>query len=359
MNKRVSLRDVAKATGFSHSTISLALRRHRSIPVHTRTKVEEAAKKLGYRADPDLAGLMTRYRNKTTPSYQATLAWINTWPDPKQLFLYYKQVWEGAYNRAMQLGYNLESFDLRKGNMTPHRLSQVLKTRNIQGIILPPQPRARSHVNFDWENYAVVALGYSIAPALFHTITTEQYRAAFTAMRHLRQLGYRRIGFIDHDKGMERTDYNFLGAFLVQQRRLKAINRIPPMIFKAPEPPSFIFDRSKVAKIKDQISRWLDRCQPECILYHFPLIGNWILELGYKVPNDIGLASLHAGAANPTLSGIDQNTRSVGYMAIEILTGMVQRAEFGIPEIPHRHLVAGTWVAGKTLRNLVSFRNDT
>ena len=358
MNQRVSLRDIAKATGFSHSTVSLALRRHHSIPAGTRTQIEEAAKKLGYCVDPDLAGLMKRYRNKTAPSYQATLAWINTWPNPRLLFQYYKETWEGACERAKELGYNLESFDLKAPGMTTHRLSQVLKARNIQGLILPPQPRARAHFNFDWENFAIVAIGYSISPSCFHTITSEQYRAAFIAMRNLRQLGYRRIGFVDHDRSMERTDYNYLGGYLVQQRRFKASEQIPPLIFKAPEPRAFVSDPSKVANLKEQISRWLLQYRPECLLYHLPQIGDWVRELGYSVPNDIGLASFHAVSSIAVQSGIDQNTRQVGAMSIDILTGLVLRGEFGIPKIPNRHLVSGTWVAGQTVRNLVSPGND-
>ncbi|XHR28110.1 MAG: LacI family DNA-binding transcriptional regulator [Chthoniobacteraceae bacterium] len=350
---RVSMRDIAKATGFSHSTVSLAMRHHRSIPTATRVKIEEAAKALGYCKDPELSDLMQRYRSKTAPSYQATLAWINTWPEPKLLFQNYRDLWEGACARVNELGYHLESFDLKQGGMTPHRLSQILKARNIQGVILPPQPRARAHFHFDWENYAVVALGYSFSPSLFHTVTTELFRAAVTSMRHLKQLGYRRIGFIDHDRAMERTDYNYLGGFLVQQSRAHPEDRIPPLIFSAPEPPKLLSDPAKMANLKQQIAQWLKQHQPECILYHFPPIGDWIQELGFRVPEEIGLASFHAKASDPTQSGIDQNPRRVGSMAIDILTGLVQRGEFGIPDIPNRHLVSCTWVPGKTLRKLV------
>jgi len=353
MNTRISMRDIAKATGFSHSTVSLAMRGHHSIPTETRKRIEEAAKQLGYSIDPELSDLMKRYRSKTGPAYQATLAWLNTWPDPKLLFRNYRNVWECACERAKELGYRLDSFDVKSEGIPPQRLSQILKARNIQGIILPPQPRSKTHYRFNWEPFAVVAIGYSFYPTQFHTVTSELFRAAVIAMRHLRQLGYRRIGFIDHNLALGRTDYNYLGGYLVEQLRLDPADRLEPLIFKAPEPPIMLANRAMVENLKKQVDRWIKENRPDCVLYHFPPVGEWIYELGYKVPEEIGLASLHAHKDDPSLSGIDQNAQRTGSMAVDMLTGLIQRREFGIPSIPSRHLVSCSWVPGKTLRNLL------
>jgi len=330
--------------------VSLALRHHHSIPPTTRQKVEVAAEKLGYAFDPDLSALMSRYRSKRTSRYQETLAWINTWPDPQALFFYYGGTWRGAQQRAHELGYNLESFNYRSGTMTPRRLSTILKTRNIRGVILPPQPRARAHIHLDWENYAVVTVGYSIAPARFHLITTEQFRSSYVAMRHLRQMGYRRIGYADYEGTSERTDQNYLGGFLVQQLRFKATERIAPFIFKAPEFKTFTFAPLVEARVKKQLAQWIERTRPEVILYHFPLIGQWVRDLGYKIPTQIGLAHFNVYPSDPNNSGIMQNDTQVGAMAVQILSGLLQRGEFGIPAVPIRHLVSGRWHDGDTLK---------
>jgi len=350
MPPRISLRDIARATGYSHSTISLALRHHHSIPPVTREKVEAVARKLGYASDPELASLMSRYRSKASSRYQETIAFLNTWPDPEALSRYYSGTWTGALERAQELGFKLENFHWPGKSMTARRVSSILVARNIRGIILPPQPRARRHINLDWKHFAVVAIGYSIAPSTFHMVASEQYRASYMAMRHLRHLGYRRIGFADHEKTSERTDHNFLGGYLVQQRHFKASEQMAPFLFKAAESKTFEFSAQVEGRIKQQLARWIERGRPEVVLYHFPPIGNWIRELGYKVPEQIGLAHFNAHPSTLNNSGMILLNDHLGAMAVEVLSGLLQRAEFGIPDIPIRHLVPYQWNEGTCLR---------
>ena len=49
IHSRVTLADLAKATGLHYSSVSLALRDSPKIPVHTRDKVKAVARKMGYR----------------------------------------------------------------------------------------------------------------------------------------------------------------------------------------------------------------------------------------------------------------------------------------------------------------------
>ncbi len=55
---RITQRDIARHLGVHVSKVSLALRRHSSIPADTRERVEKAARDLGYRQDPALTALM-------------------------------------------------------------------------------------------------------------------------------------------------------------------------------------------------------------------------------------------------------------------------------------------------------------
>ncbi|MBM3128785.1 MAG: LacI family transcriptional regulator [Chloroflexi bacterium] len=57
---RVSIKDVARAAGVSHSTVSRALTHSPLIPETTRRRVERAAKKLGYAPNAMARGLITR-----------------------------------------------------------------------------------------------------------------------------------------------------------------------------------------------------------------------------------------------------------------------------------------------------------
>ncbi len=78
----VTVRDIALATGLHHTTISLGLRNSPKLRPETLKKIQSAAKRLGYVPDPMLSALNAYRQGKRAPRYQATMAWINNWPDP-------------------------------------------------------------------------------------------------------------------------------------------------------------------------------------------------------------------------------------------------------------------------------------
>ena len=70
---RVSLRDVARAVGVSHVTISLALRGDPRIPLSRRVEIQATADRLCYRPDPMLASLAA-YRGILIPPHAQGLS---------------------------------------------------------------------------------------------------------------------------------------------------------------------------------------------------------------------------------------------------------------------------------------------
>ena len=68
MSGRTSLKDIAAATGTSASTVSLALAGNLRVSLATRTRICEAAARLGYVRDPILASLASgRFRHAGKP----------------------------------------------------------------------------------------------------------------------------------------------------------------------------------------------------------------------------------------------------------------------------------------------------
>ncbi len=51
--------------------------------------------------------------------------------------------------------------------------------------------------------------------------------------------------------------------------------------------------------------------------------------------------------SDPRLSGASQNDFLIGKIAMDVLVGMIQRGERGLPKVPVRTLVDGTWIPGK------------
>src|SRR5687767_13754310 len=109
MNRRPTIRDIAKIVGFSHSTVSEALRDHPSIPEKTREKIRKVADQIGYRFDPMLSALSSYRWKGYQPSHQGTLAWLVDARNEKDYRrkVDYSRILIQVRERASQLGYRI------------------------------------------------------------------------------------------------------------------------------------------------------------------------------------------------------------------------------------------------------------
>jgi hypothetical protein len=70
---------------------------------------------------------------------------------------------------------------------------------------------------------------------------------------------------------------------------------------------------------------------------------------GYRVPSDVGVAFHSLDEGRKGFSGMKKNSFQIGVMAVDLLVDMLHRNERGIPAIPYRLMVEGSWCEGKTL----------
>ncbi|MEI8310547.1 MAG: LacI family DNA-binding transcriptional regulator [Verrucomicrobiota bacterium] len=333
---RIGLADIAREAKVHITTVSLALRDSPRLPATTKSRIQELARKLGYQPDPMLSALTAYRHNAKIKKAQGTLAWI-----AESRAIKFELYHQGALQRCEELGYKLDRFALRE--MRPARLSKVLRARNIQGLLFAPQARNRAHLNLAWEEFSAVTFGFTLARPQLHVVTNAQYRSARMGMRALRSCGYRRIGFISTHNTEERTDQNFSSGYMVEQARLKKCDRIPMLIFK---------DNSREEQLRD-LSAWHRKYQPDAILDHYNQVPFYMRELGISY-DQCGLATLVRANDETELAGVNQNDLVIGRTAVDFVVGMIHRNERGIPEIPFRLLVQGTWFDGKSIKK--SFR---
>jgi DNA-binding LacI/PurR family transcriptional regulator len=334
---RPTQKDIARVAGVTQATVSLALRNHPSIQAETSARIRTIAESLGYVPDPYLAGLSSYRQAKRTPSYHATLAWLSAdadgtiWKNSPAFTAYH----QGALRRAAELGYTLEDHCLQAPGMTPRRLAQIFRARNIPGILVAPQPRADAHIDFPFDHFSAVTLGYTLTSPRLHLVTWHQFRAMETLFRKLITLGYRRPGLALAKESDLRSGNNWSAAFLSEQLRLPA-DPVPPLVIDP-------FSSRKVLA-------WYRRHKPDVIITIWPQVHDWLLEAGLDVPEKIGLALLSVPDGNLTLSGLSERPRSIGATAVEFLVGMIHRAEHGVPDMQTCLLTEGHWCDGTTLR---------
>lgn len=72
--------------------------------------------------------------------------------------------------------------------------------------------------------------------------------------------------------------------------------------------------------------------------------------MGLKIPEDVAFIDLFLSAEGQdgSVAGVRQNHHTVDELALEILAGQLHYHKFGIPEIPTRTQVEGTWFDGAT-----------
>lgn len=338
---RVTQADVAAECGVHRATVSYALKDHPSIPVATCRKVQAAARRLGYVPDALLSALAA-YRGRMRPSrFRGTLAWIvrsdqgYDWRTRAHFVSYF----EGARVASKRHGFTLELLNVSTTRGGPARVAEILRARNISGLLLCPQPSANSTFSLPWQNFSAVTFGYTLVEPMLHTVAATQFRGMAATLRQMQLRGYQRIGLILQASHHQRSDNNYVGGFLAQQFVAGADASVPPLIVDL------------YANVTE-IGRWFRKHKPDAIVTGDYLFLEKARELGLRVPERIGAACAVLPNLEGQLSGMCEDCFHIGEVAVDFLVAMIQRGERGVPKHPQRVHVEGTWVEGESLRPL-------
>lgn len=337
--RKPNLQDLATSLGISKMTVSRALRGERHVRAELRERVLAAAEKLGYRPDPEVSKLMAHLRRRRRAEAPHTLAFV--WSEYTAAEVKHaswsQQLVAGARARAHQLGFTLSEVYLAEKGMTAKRLSGILEARGIPGFILSPLlTRSRGHVAMTWSKFASVIIGLGYARPALHRVHHHHFLGMMTAMRQLKKLGYRRIGFFASTTINERMFGAWSASFLThhplpldQASRLICLKREP----------------SRAALLA-----WIDEAKPEVVLDGGQLAFAWFK--GLRIPDDIGYATLNWQPQNPERTGLDQQVEVLGAAAVDLLVEQLHHNERGVPQHPKMITTSGEWREGKTVRRV-------
>lgn len=344
-NPRVTQREIAIKAGVGRTAVSLALKDHPKISKPTKARILKVAKSLGYVPDPMLSALAAYRTQKRTRAYQGSLVWLaNATDDFKWRHAsHYVGYYEGAKERAAFHGYQLEEFTTEAREIYPTRIASIFRARSVNGILLCPQPKPDMDMAFPWEGFALVTFGYSLRSPLLNTVASAHFLNMRNAMRHLFEYGYRRIGLLIDRRLDERCGSNICAGFLIEQEMNKKLKRIPPLLDydSAPE------HRAAYATLLASYVRQHDL--DAIVTADYSILGV-LRDAGLRVPQDLGVAGISLSSQEITLSGIVEDCAKIGAIAVDQLVGMVQRGEYGVPPMPIRTHLEGTWHDGQTLK---------
>lgn len=339
-DRPVTMKTVAEKAGVSLMTVSRALRNTGRVSQATRAEIQRIAKELGYRPNPLVTALMTDLR-RGRPDQAAVqkIAFVTSHetPDCWREDFTPSDLFTGAYERADLLGFELMPFWTREPEMSGRRLSNVLCSRGITGVIIAPYPvPATESVDLGWERLAAVALGYSMREPKVHRVANHSLHAMRTAIGELVERGYQRIGLAISADDNERVDDNWFTGFVSYQSRIPKQDRVPIFMPPKVEPRAF--------------EKWRMKYRPEVILgddYGLRCLR----DVQVNMPGDVGFVSLSYHPSLGDVAGIVPDHHEVGAAAVEALIEQLYHNEKGIPKTARSVLVEGRWREGGSIRS--------
>lgn len=332
---RPTLQTIADRAGVSKMTVSRVLRNHPNCGRETAARVKAIAEELNYKKHPLVSALMADLRYKKEPQFKPIIALLHydqpkENPHPNSV-----NMRNGVRESARMQGYEVNEFYLRDEGITTKRMMQIFDTRGIRGIIFehPDEPDIRLDV--DLSEYACVAIKYALTYPVLHRIESSQFASMLLAMEKLKSYGYKRPGLALPGYAEIISQYRRSAATLFMQEKLEQECRIP--IFQA-----------KVHET-EKLEAWIAEHQPDVILSQTPKWYRYLINAGYRIPEDFGYIHLGLSSRNDQFAGIDPNWEEMGRIAANQIIDQLNRNEVGVPEHPLVTLVQGDWIDGETL----------
>ena len=321
----VSQRDIARHYGVSHVTVSLALRHSRRVSASLAEEIRAHAEKVGYRSDPVLLALSAYRDRKRTGQVRGAIGWVNAWAAPGELRAHpeVERFWRGAFAAAEERRYRLEEFKLGT-ELSAERLHEVLETRNIRGLIVPPHLSSESWRGFPWENYAVVSFGRCCNGPRGHSVVPSAAGNILLAIHKLREAGHRRIGCLTGDSLLRQAGYCMVEGLPAVKRNLACGDDLA------------LLDLAGVggSKAAAKVRAWVRANQLDAIVADdTSTIAN------LAMPDQVSIVTL-AGGGN----GVDLGSEEIGRAAVQMLDSLMEERARGSRVFYREVAVEGTWV---------------
>jgi len=189
-NLAITMRDVAKASGFSPATVSIVLSNAplaRYIAAATKKRIEETARKLGYRPN-----VMARFlRSNRTHSVGLMFFDIT---DP-----YCTPILRGIENALYQAGYLAIFADAHNQRNRFERYLEMLLERHVEALIVVANwlfVDIHLLADLSKRNIPATTIGWELPGDKVSSVMVDNENGARLALEHLYQLGHRKIAFI-------------------------------------------------------------------------------------------------------------------------------------------------------------------
>jgi LacI family transcriptional regulator len=325
----ITIRDVAKESGFSSTTVSIVLNDAplaRYIPPATKKRIERAAKKLGYR--PNLFARSLRSNRSHTVGVM-----VFDMTDP-----YCTLILRGIENTLYQSSYLPILTDVHNDRGRFERYLEMLLDRRVEAlIVLANWLFVDIDVLADLERSSIpsVMIARELQTDTVSSVIVDNEMGAYSAIEHLHSLGHRKIAFIRGPKTLADSAPRWQGIRSFAKRA--GLELDPRLLVDLPESGDPISSFEAGYKLTEEL---LKRKRPFTALMAFDDVTAFgairaFAKAGLRVPEHCSVIGFDDVAAcsllTPPLTTIRQPMEAMGAMAanlaIEGINAVLEKRE--------------------------------
>lgn len=306
-----TIKDIAKITGVSHSTVSRALRGNSLISAETTERIRAAAQEMGYQ--PSAAA-----RSLKTNRSQVLGVIVNSIDDP-----FFSEILFGIEDTAQEGGYSLFIAASQRDPVRERKIVQTMLEQRTDGVIICSSSfgaeQGRQLLTY---GFPIVVVNHQSAENFNFSIYHDDVDGSRQITQHLISLGHQRIAYLGNSLS-GRTTQDRLAGFQIEMQRAGL-----------PVPEEYIY---QVAGGDPQ--NGLDSMQyilslpnrPTAIVCFNDMLAMGVLkgfsQAGIRVPEDISVTGfdniIYSAFTTPALTTIDQPKRSIGMEAARLLLDLL------------------------------------
>lgn len=321
----ITIRDVARESGYSASTVSIVLNSaplSRYIPSTTKARIETAAKRLGYRPNPLARSLRSQRSNIV-----GVMVFDIT--DP-----FCTPILRGLENSLYQANYLSFLADAHNETHRFERYLEMLLDRRVEGLIIVANwlvTDIKLLADLTERQVPTVVAGREVEIEMASTVSVDNEGGAAAALEHLHKLGHRDIAFLRGPKALSSSGQRWKGIKNFAQSAGLTLDA--KRIAELPES----LDANSSFEAGSQLAaELLRRGKPFTALLAFDDVTalgalRALKNKGLRVPEDCSVIGFddvaQAGLSVPSLTTVRQPMEAMGAMSARIVLDAINAVE--------------------------------